>query len=320
MLMIACRQALALGPDAPFNAGTMAPPAPSRSSAQALDDGTDDAALEQAWEKHLESARGALDEAGEDRRSADPGRLVGGMACALRFANGVTTTRVDARQHLQLLARLGERTHAIGLLHQTHPRSAITALERAADALTKDAVVLMRERAIEFPPTWKKVKATLVAVVQKGARWITLERDDTARLLALESFLAAAKSRDLEDASGRAFDDREVTEWIARALRVAEWPLVSAIAGLPGDDADEGAAPSERSPKAPASPTGAGDTAATIKACLGQLRVASLERLVREVVRAKPDATRTEVVTALEAMPEHVRWFGRSIVGVQEGR
>lgn len=326
MLMIACRQALALGPDAPFDAGSMAPPSPSRTGTHASDDGTDDTALAQAWEKHLLDARAALDEAGEDRRSADPARLVGGMASALRFAEGVTTTRVDARQHLQLLARLGERTHAIALLHQTHPRSAMAVLERAADALAKDAVVLIRERAIEFPPTWKKVQATLVAIVRKGGRSITLERDDTARLLALESFLAAAKSRDLEDASGRAFEDREVAAWIATTLRVAEWPIVTAITGRsaePGADEEPaaGAPPSEPSPKSlRRTAASAGDTAATIKTCMGQLRVASLERLVREVVRAKADATRTDVVTALDAMPDHIRWFGRSIVAVKEGQ
>jgi hypothetical protein len=310
----------------------MAPPSPSRNGTQASDEGTDDTALAQAWEKHLLSARAALDEAGEDRRSADPARLVGGMASALRFADGVTTTRVDARQHLQLLVRLGDRTHAIALLQQTHPRSAMAVLERAADALAKDAVVLIRERSIEFPPTWKKVQATLVAIVRKGGRSITLERDDTARLLALESFLAAAKSRDLEDASGRAFGDREVADWIAGTLRVTEWPIVTAITGRSGDhDAEEdpvgGAPPSEPSPKSQrktagdkAGGAGAGDTVATIKTCMGQLRVASLERLVREVVRAKPDATRTDVVTALDAMPEQVRWFGRSIVAVKEGR
>ena len=340
MLMIACKQALALGPDAPVAEEELAKLAPEtvRSSQTAMDDGTDDAALEAAWESHLQSARAALDEAAQDRRSADTARLVGGMACALRFADGVATTRVDARHPLQLLARVGERTHAVALLHQTHPRSAGTALDRAADALNKDAVVLVRERAIEAPPTWKKFHASLAAVVRKGARWIVLERDDAARLLALESFLAAAKSRDLEDAGGRAFDDGEVTEWIARSLRVVDWPLVAALTGNTDSNTSDVPDASEGSPNEPISAseqstttggpstttggpsTAAGDardTVATIRTCLGQLQIASLERLVREVVRAKPNATRSEILAALEAMPDHVRWFGRAIVAVK---
>ena len=333
MLMIACRQALALGPDAPLDDDEAIAPDTNRGGHATGESGRDDSALEAAWEEHLQRARAALDEAAEDRRSADPGRLVGGMACALRFARGVTTSRVDARHHLQLLASIDERSHAVALLHQTHPRSAITALERAAEALAKNAVLVVRQRSIEMPPTWKKVHATLSAVLHKGARWLTLERDDAARLLSLESFLAAAKSRDLEDAGGRAFQDGDVADWIARSLRVIEWPFVVAFTEAAARDTSAEGASAEAelaepephgkaasAKKNPAGSASAADTSATIRTCLGQLHIASLERLVREVARIKPDATRTEVVAALDAMPEHVRWFGRAIVAVKEVR
>jgi hypothetical protein len=319
MLMIACREALALGPDAPLAlGGTIPPPETQRKVGQTENDGSDDVALERAWEKHITSARAALDEAALDRRSADPARLVGGIACALRFVSAVTTTRVDARQPVQLMTRLGDRSHAALLLHQTHPRSAIAALERASELISKSDVLLLRERSIELPPTWKKVTASVTALVEKGARWLTLERDDTSRLLALESFLAASKSRDLEDARGRPFDERDVLTWILKALGVLEWPIVLALSGV--NRVSDDAAPSEAAGAVRAVAPSSRDTAATIRACLGSLRLASLERLVREVVRVKPDATRTEIVGALELMPEHVRWFGRSIVGMSEGR
>jgi len=35
-------------------------------------------------------------------------------------------------------------------------------------------------------------------------------------------------------------------------------------------------------------------------------------------VRAKPDSTRNEIVSVLEAMPDYVRWFGRAIVAVKD--
>lgn len=325
MLMIACRQAVALGPDAPFDDETQAPPITERSSA-ALDSTADDAALASAWETHLVGARKALDEAGDDRRSADPPRLIGGVACALRFLPTVQTSRVDARQHVQLLARVGGDTCAVTFLHQTHPRSAITALERAGDQVSKGRVIAIRERALEFPPTWKKVHAAARELIQRGVHWLTLERDDAASLLALESFLAAAKSHDLEDRSGRTFDEEEVKDWIVRALRVSDWPLLRTVQSTSQQtDEDDDAATDHlpdakgaaRPSNAPAS-LSAMDTQATIRACLGQLGVASLERLLREVSRVRPDTTRNDVTTSLEKMTGEVRWFGRAIVAVSK--
>jgi hypothetical protein len=47
---------------------------------------------------------------------------------------------------------------------------------------------------------------------------------------------------------------------------------------------------------------------------LQKLRVASFERLVREVLRVDPEATRASVLAELDAAGDHVRWIGRSIV------
>lgn len=328
MLMISCRQALALGPNAPFDDDAEeATPATER-NATARDETAADAALAAAWEHHLESARRVLDEAADDRRSADPARLVGGIACAMRFLDGVSANRVDARQHVQVLARAGAEMRAMALLHQTHPRAVITALDRMSEHVSKGTAIALRERALEFPPTWKKVHAALVALLKRGVRWVNLERDDAARLLALESFLAAAKSRDLEDDTGRVFADEEVTSWIRRTLRIAEWPVSKALSGserpaTEADDAEVGdrvstpSLPSNVDVDVAPRPGSADETAATIRACLAQLRVASLERLVREVVRVRPQATRTDVMGALEKMDGSVRWFGRSILAVQ---
>jgi AAA domain len=328
MLMIECRQALAFGANAPFvePAPVVAPQPGAAPDNVHLE--SDDAPLMAAWESHLAAARVALDEAVADRRSADPARLVGGMACCLRFVKDAQTSRVDARQHVQLIARVGPNTCFVVFLHQTHPRSAATALDRASECLAKGRALAVREQALEFAPTWKKVQASLSSLVEKGLRWISLERDDAARLLALESLLAAAKSKDLEDDSGRIFKDAEVHDWIERTLGVAGWPLVRAVTGArverewDGDAvAPQGSLQGHKS--AAASVTGNGehlgsDTATTIRACLAQLRIASLERLVREVSRVKPEASRAEIVSALEAMSDWVRWFGRAIVAVRE--
>lgn len=330
MLMIECRQALALGPDAPFDVPVADAQPPTDAVLRSVDPDNDDAALRAAWESHLAAARGALDEAAADRRSADPARLVGGMASCLHFLKDAQAKRVDARQPVQIVARVGARVCFVAFVHQTHPRSVVTALDRASDSLSQGTAIAVRERALEFAPTWKKVHASLAVLRERGLQWISLERDDAARLLALESFLASAKSKDLEDGAGRIFEEAEVRGWMDRTLGVTSWPVARALAGARVErewEGDDGAA--ERRGSEPVQ-TGsapskvrsgeivAPDTATTIRACLTQLRIASLERLVREVARVKSAASRAEVVSALEAMPGQVRWFGRAIVAIRE--
>jgi hypothetical protein len=310
MLMIECRQALALGPNAPLEPADEAPltdRAPSRA------DGLDqDAALAAAWADHVSKARRALDEASADRRSADPARLIGGIACALRFVPSVQTSRADARQYVQLLARVAKEACAICFVHQSHPKAVSSALDRAAASLRQGRTVIVRERALDFPPTWKKVHAAAHAVIKQGAHWVTLERDDAVNMLALESFMAAAKSRDVEASDGRALETAEVEDWISRSLAIPQWPLSQALV----TDVREIAPESD--PGEPPRAKAHDDLLSTIRACLARLRVASLERLVREVSRVTPSSTRAEVVEALEREPRGIRWFGRSILAVTE--
>jgi len=336
MLLLSCKQALALGADADEEDD---PPTTERTAEEATDAASDDDALDVLWEEHLVSARAALDEAAADRRAADPARIIGGMACALRFVDATKTSRVDARQPLQILARIGPFVHAVALLHQTHWKAVLSALERVAESTATGAVLVARERALEFPPTWKKVIAAKAALEKKGARWLTLQHDDAASLLALESFLAAATSRDLENGSGRAFAESEAVDWLRRERRVAEWPFVAALVGAPEDaeapppDAAPkvaGHAPTTAAPGSAAASAAEGEsapdaaeeragarvdaTATTVRVCLQQLGVASLDRLVREVARLGPAVTRAEVEGVLVTMRDRVRWFGRSIV------
>jgi len=49
-----------------------------------------------------------------------------------------------------------------------------------------------------------------------------------------------------------------------------------------------------------------------------QLRVASLDRLVREVARVHGQYSRSAVLAELEQAAAPVQWFGRSVVAVKE--
>jgi hypothetical protein len=336
MLMLACKRALEEGaqPDAQEE---KAPATPAAASEDTIAD-----ALAESWSEHLSAARGQLDEAAIDRRACDPARLTGGVAGMVRFLDGLSVVRADAQKPVQVHLRGAGGECFVSLLHQSHPRSVVAALDKVAERARTGRVIVLRERVQEFPPTWKKAHAARAALVKQRVTFVDLERDDTARLLAMESFLASARSRDLEDGEGRALGEDEVVAWMGKHLQVLTWSPVAMLLGqAPAVDDSEvdaaapvadtsaagppGAAASEA--KAQARPTAAtsgvaassaGETEPIIRTVLSNLRIASLDRLVREVARVRREVTRAEVVAALAGMESAVRWFGRSILAFQE--
>jgi hypothetical protein len=305
MLMIECRKALAEGlatNDAEADAAPDTVRIPEEEANAALSD-----AIRAAWEEHLAAARTSLDECAKEKRAADPARLIGGIASVLRFVPNAQAMAVDARKKVALRAALAGRKFAFCLVHERHPKAVAGTLDRAKAESDGSTLVVLRERALDFPPTWKQIKQRLQDLASAGARVELLERDDAASLLALESFVSAARSGDVDDDQGRVLDEGEVSEWIRRSLDVPSWPLVRLL------DADA-PRPAPAQEKQEKKTTAASDAAPCVETCLAQLHIASVDRLVREVVRVRADATRTEVLAALEEMKTKVRWFGRSIV------
>lgn len=326
MLMIACRRALAEGPtgadgsDDDEPADDLSAGLETKRTPTVDDDAT---SLELSWAVHLDRARSALDEAARDKRGADPARLVGGMAHALALGSDAVLLRTDARLALPILVKATSERRALALLHHMHPASAVKAIDRATEALAEGAVLLVRERSIEIPPTWKKAKSAVEGARSKGAGFLVLERDDTANLLALESFVAAARSRDLEGAEGRPLDATSVLAWVTKTRALATWPVVAALTqeSVRGVDAPSGEPHADPPPRVDKSPPPAAKgqglgTEGALTASLGQLRVASLERLTREVARLRAGTTRADVMTALALMKDRVRWFGSAIVAL----
>jgi hypothetical protein len=317
MLMIECRHALALGANAPLEPSEVAAddaPQTDRAPTTAADDDTSaDDALAGAWQQHVVRARKAMDEAAADHRSVDPARLIGGIACALRAA-GVSPKRVDARSPLQIETTSGQQVVDLCLVHQAHWHAVGASLDKASGSLEKKhRLVIAREQAMDFPPTWKKIRVKLAELAGGGATFHLLQRDEVAQLLALESFVAAGHSGDLEDSTGTALKAPAVEAWIVRTLDAASWPTLRALSGAePLDQDDAVDEPTRADPPAP----GAG-VAAVLEATLGTLRVASVDRLVREVGRIRRGTSRAEVVEALAALPR-ARWFGSAIVCAED--
>jgi hypothetical protein len=122
--------------------------------------------------------------------------------------------------------------------------------------------------------------------------------------------LQAGRSGDLTDERGAPISAEAVAAWVRVKLDVPKWTIVREVLGE-GEQAVQ-----EPEAEGPAVATAA-PTSRTALTLLRQLRIASLDRVVREVTRLDPHATRASVMAELEASSAEVRWFGRSIIGVR---
>ena len=175
--------------------------------------------------------------------------------------------------------------------------------------MSKDTpVIAVRERAHELPPTWKDTLAKRRALLASGrARWVDLDAEDAANLLALDELLQAARSGDVTNDQGEALSEDTVVSWVAAELKVSGWRVMSELT----------ASPAEAEPPEPEPPAASGPSEHSLLT-LRRLRIASIDRLVREVLRLEPKATRASVLAELEAAGKRVSWFGRTIVCVKD--
>jgi hypothetical protein len=267
--------------------------------------------LDGEWEERLTAARAAASEASEQRASLDPSRLADGLLACGRFLDGAKFDPVKSTDGVQLRLTNDARNTRIALLNQPHHKSLGGAIAKLTVFAEREPVIVLRERAHELPPTWKDTLAKRSALLATGrARWIWLESEDAAKLLALDSLLQAGRSGDLTDERGGPISAAAVAGWVSLKLEVPTWTIVREILGS-DHDGDEPESKPER--VAPVPPLGSG----TALALLRRLRIASLDRVVREATRLDPLATRASVLAELERSSGEVRWFGRTIVGVR---
>ena len=266
--------------------------------------------LDAEWQERLSAARTTADEAAQRREAIDPSRLADGLLACGQFLGPVQLTALKSADGVQLkLARGAALSVRLAFLHQSHYKSLGSAIAKLTTVAERESVAVLRERAHDLPPTWKDTLAKRSALLATGrARWIWFEREDAERLLALDSLLQAARSGDLTDARGAPIDAAAVSEWVTATLEIPKWTIVRDVLGE-GEEA-------EAEPELVQAVTSA-PVAKTALTLVRRLRIASLDRVVREVTRLDPLATRASVVAELEASSSEVRWFGRSIIGVR---
>jgi hypothetical protein len=337
MLMIACREALAHPEDAVAEPTEPAPPLQADAIAQI----ETESRLAELWEEQLSGARRDMGEAVDQARPLDRRRLLGGIISALRLRDDTVIEPPKSREHHDARITIAGRTVELFVVQHGHPRWAAEALARATQIAKDRPVVAVRERARPFPPTWVKATDQLQAFEREpNAIWVELPASEVVELLAVHDLLSSARSRDLTDRDGRPLDEKVVHEWAKTRMAPEAIRVVGAVLGSKVED-EMGSVPLTalappirlstppvpitRPPKKIEEPpliteeewafevTGP-EAAGIVNQVLTKLRLASVDRLTREVRLRTKDASKTLVLDALRYLGPRVRWFGRSIV------
>jgi hypothetical protein len=304
MLLVECRRALDQEPEFEESTSLAATVATQSASGASTED-----AVRLEWDRRLATARDLLDEAANQRCLADPSRLADGLLALGQFLPGVTiSAKGQAPARLVLESKAG--SERIALLGEANPRSLGATLGKLTTLTAQTRVLALRERAWDLPPTWKDTLAKRSALLATGkGRWIDLDQEDCARLLALDALLQGARSAEVTDERGAAVAESEVVAWIRSQLSVASWKVASELLSAEAPEVPDAA---------PSPPAAESPIVSVALPTLRRLRIASVDRLVREISRVEPAATRAGVLAELEAAGTSVTWFGRAILCVRD--
>jgi hypothetical protein len=292
--------------------------------------------LEIQWNEALARARIAIDEAAEQARGVPPERIAGGLLAALRLlAVEVNGPAAKGLFSLRVSLPAPAVTREVVIAQQPHPKSLAAVVREAARLAEARPVLVLRERALAILPTWKDVNKQLAAFTATlRAEFAPLDREDIARLLALSDYLTSARSLDISAADGQPIPYNDVARWAAQALEPALWGPLQRILAQP---ATAVAAPPIAMPPTPPSPApsapptgpiplpsrpskegapaGARMPLDSVRAAIQRLRVASVDRLVREAKASDKALTRGAVIEELRRLP--VQFFGDAIVALK---
>lgn len=314
-LMIACREAMLAGPSVELE--NVSSPVEAVPNEDAVPD-----RLAQLWEIALADARRQLTAVAAEGRGLDGDEVVAGLLSLFHVLPGARAKSKRIKNVSALEVEQNGAASELRAVQHLHPRAVGAAIQHAHEAAAKTKqvrVLVVRERALPFATTWKKVEEHARTLQAAGGALLWLEHEESAQLVALHDFLSAARSQDLTHSDGSAFDLERVEEWLRASASMDEWSLVQRIFGAAAEEAIEPAASHTRS-KVPIRADELVSATGPVLALLKQLRVASVERLVREL-REKQEASsdRSQVIQELRAAADRVRWFGRSIVAWNGG-
>lgn len=284
------------------------------------------------WSAQVAAAHEQIDQADQRVGAVDDERLRDGLLLASTFGNEVSLKGAsDPYIQLEPLSAGGRW---VCLLHQAHFRSVSAALDRVLTRPSSAPGLVVREQWRAFPPTWKSAADRQAQVLAKThLTWHELLREEAAFLLAIEALLQLARSRDICDSRGIPVTEQQVLDYLQREVHPERWPVVARLcAATPTAHGETesansygattgGAALHVRSASTTSRGDGASPSAGLVAervfGVLRRLRVASVDRVIREVHRLQSGIGRTAVLSGLEALGDKVQWFGRSIVALR---
>jgi hypothetical protein len=274
----------------------------------------DDRFLARAWEDRLAQARTEIDDQDHSGLGVVPETLADGLIHWARLVPGLALVAAQGPEDLRFRTPGG--VVQVALVHQAHPRAIAAALDRLAG--TQGPRLGLRELWRPFQPTWSRIQARWEALVrQGGACWHWLERKEVERLLALDRLLKAAASGDLSGPDGAPCAMERVTDWVRSTLAPQDWGLARLLVRTEAVPAPADGAPPAPVPD-PGPPADAGAPGASGLERLRLLRVASIDRLLRECRRDGQALTRKELVADLKRAGSGIIWIGEGIVGVED--
>jgi hypothetical protein len=308
-LMVACREA--------FEGRSPAIPGSSESvDRDALHD-----RLEAQWATYVQDARQQLEEAVGQKRGLDKECIVAALLRAARLL-GAKAVAQPARKPGDLVLESEGQSALVFVVQQPNARSVASALTKAVSAAESGRVVLVRERRLSFPPTWKSITQPLEQLDRApNALWLHLDEEQVVHLLAVHDFLSSARSRDITDERGEPVEEQTVQAWLAGRAQEAPWTVVKDLITMEKAAGPESPLPPERAThrgEEPQAPTGWHDvTDGPAMRTLRELRVASVERIVREVRASHAGLSRAAVVEELRSSRQ-AGWAGASVVFMRE--
>lgn len=316
MLFVAARKALE--GERPFDEGGM-----SSSVVEELDD-----MLARSWDEAVRDAHAELDRAASERRGIDESRLAAAIRVLLLTCAGTDVHLGNGRGDKETLrfARNEEET-LVFVVQSTNGRSVATILGHASKVAEKRSVLVVREQALSLPPTWKLANENLERLrALPRVRVVDVGRAEMARSLAMHDFVADARSQDLAGPDGTPVEASVALAWADKTLDPATFVLAfSKLDPERSVTVHEPSSPGVHTAPNLATPTVPGTARAHVEtipmldatsaaiSVLSALRLASVERVVAEVQRREPRASRARVLAELRAHPD-VRWFGRTLV------
>ncbi len=272
--------------------------------AQEPEPDTDANRLAEVWEELLGKVREEIDERDQLEQGPVPDALADGLVHLVRLVPGLALAQADGPESLGITTPRG--TLRVALIHQAHHRSIASALDRLG--ATPGPRLGLREDWRPFKPTWKVARGKWEALVQEPeVGWHWLARTDAERLLALDRMLKSAVSRDLSGPGGAPFEPAAVEAWVRLTLAPQAWAIAQALAA-------GASAPKEASYPGPGLPSGAAGPDGDAIRKLRQLRVASVDRLVRECRQEGREPSRAALLAELRSAGSAVIWIGETIV------